>query len=88
MSLVLWRKTNQGEGVIYTSETIDGYEIEETPEGFLIRRIGIECDPIGPLQTFSQAEDTVLKIQISLAVFEDKLWNVSAALALKQKGVQ
>jgi hypothetical protein len=48
-----------------------------------VRRDYADCDDIGPLDDFKQAEDIILRLCIALTEFEEKLWRVSAALVIK-----
>lgn len=83
--LINWTKTETEGGLLHSSQEVEGYEIFEPlgNEGYFVRRTVAECDDIGPTETFKDAEDIILKIGIALIQFEEKLWRVSAALALK-----
>jgi hypothetical protein len=79
-----WGKTEVVGGVIYASQDIDGYDIyHDIERGFYVRSEGTQWEPIGPLDDFKAAEDIVVKIGITLAQYEEMLWKVLAAQALK-----
>ena len=83
--LIKWTQTETTDGRMHTSENIDGYVIVEGAgkEGYFVRRTVAECDDIGPLPSFKDAEDVVMKIGISLIGYEELLWKVMAAQAMK-----
>lgn len=83
MSLLKWNLEETPEGNIFTSDLVDGYEITQGGGKFFIHRTVSECDDIGPLDDFKRAEETVMKIIIALVEFEEKLWRVSAAMAIE-----
>lgn len=90
MSLMKWDLNETPEGNVFTSEMIDGYLITQYQGGFYVRRNVDEtvlCDDIGPLENFSTAEDILIKMQLALADFEEHLWRVSAALAIKDRSL-
>jgi len=82
MSLMKWELKETPEGNVFTSELVDGYEIVQHGGKFFVHCTLRECDDIGPLEDFKQAEDIVMKIIIALVEFEEKLWRVSAAMAM------
>jgi hypothetical protein len=83
----MWEKNEAAEtGMVYTSDLAEGYKIHERFGDFYVHRVAANCDDIGPLPTFKHAEDIIMKIQITLLQLEDKLWEVSAAMALKEHG--
>jgi hypothetical protein len=47
--------------------------------GFFVRRLVADCDDIGPLATFKDAEDILLKFLGMLVAFEEEAWRVVAA---------
>jgi len=81
--LIKWEKAEVVGGFNYSSEDIDGYEIVELAEGFYVKRVFADCDDIGPLDDFKAAEDIVMKIGICLTNYEEGLWKVLAAQAIK-----
>lgn len=85
--MLMWSKTEQEGVAVFTSDIVDGYEILEIngPQGtaYFVRCTSIDCEDIGPLCEFKQAEDIILKINIALVAFEEQNWLLHAALALK-----
>lgn len=83
--LIDWKQIKRGEGFAFTSPDIEGYEIvtRDLHSGYFVRRLVAECDDIGPLDEFQQAEDIVMKINICLTHYEEGLWKVMAAQAIK-----
>lgn len=83
MSLMQWSSESTPDGAIFSAGMVDGYNIIQRDGGFFVHRTEDDCDDIGPLEDFKRAEDIIMKIGIALVEFEDKLWRVSAAMAIK-----
>jgi hypothetical protein len=88
MSMIEWVKTEAVGGNVFTSEAMEDYDIfqaTELQDKFFVRRHVAECDDIGPLDTFKDAEDVIIKIGICLTQYEEGLWRVIAAQAIKMQ---
>lgn len=90
MTMLSWIATETPEGILYSNEVAEEYEIVQKPTGpqevtdsYFIRRVVAECDDIGPFDTFSEAEDLILKIGAMLVEFEEQAWRIVAAQTLK-----
>lgn len=90
--MLMWSKTEQEGVAVFTSDVVDGYEILEVDDSrgmvYFVRCTSMDCENIGPLDTFKQAEDIILKINIALVAFEEQNWLVHAALGLKSAQVE
>lgn len=88
MSIIEWVKTEAVGGNIFASESVDGYDIYQAAElenKFFVRRHVADCDDIGPMETFKDAEDMIIKIGICLNQYEEGLWKFMAASTIKQQ---
>lgn len=89
MNLINWTCTAIIGGYLYRCEEAEEYEIyeKEHPEGavsaYYVRRLVAECDDIGPLATFQEAEDIFMKFLGMLVAFEEQAWRVLAAETLR-----
>ena len=83
-----WVETECIGGSLLASDLAPEYEIAKTDGKFFVRRLVAECDDIGPLEDFKQAEDLVFKIMISLSGYEEMLWKVIAAQTMKGLNTQ
>lgn len=68
---------------VHISEVAEDYIIVENENKFAVRRTVSDCDDIGPFTCFKDAEDIVVKIGICLTQYEEGLWKVLAAQAIK-----
>jgi hypothetical protein len=83
-TLLEWTATPIVGGIIYSNEVAPEYEIKASIAGkFFVSRVVADCDDIGPLDTFKEAEDIILKIGVMLVQFEDQAWRICAAQAIK-----
>jgi len=82
MSLMEWEVLETPERNVFTSEASD-YAIHQHGGKFYVHCDFADRDDIGPLDDFKQAEDIVMKINLAMVAFEEKVWRVSAALELK-----
>jgi len=80
MSMIEWTETEVINGFIYSNELAPEYEIKRSAgEKFFVCRVVAECDDIGPLDSFLEAENIVLKIGAMLVEFEEQAWRILAA---------
>lgn len=72
---------------MFASETVEDYEIRQTENKFYVIRHVEECQDIGPLPNFDDAEDVVIQIASMLIKFEEQAWCILAATALNKAGL-
>lgn len=87
MSVLDWTHTHVVGGSMYSNEIFSEYEIKYIDQKFYVMRTVVECDDIGPLDTFEQAEDVVMQLGSMLVEFEEQAWRVVAAQNLKERGI-
>lgn len=84
MSMMGWKGEAIIGGILFSSEVAEDYEIfKMADDKFFVRRLVSDCDDIGPLSTFEEAENIVLKIMAMLVGFEEQAWLICAARAIK-----
>lgn len=84
MSALNWIGTELPEGFTYSNDIAEEYEIiRKAHDKFYIRRVVADCDDIGPVATFEEAETIVLKIGIMLVTFEEQAWKILAAQSVE-----
>lgn len=89
MNLINWICTAIVGGSLYRCEEAEEYEIyEKEPlegavSGYYVRRLVAECDDIGPVATFQEAEDALMKFLGMLVAFEEQAWRVLAAETMR-----
>ena len=86
MSLIDWVKTEVPGGAIFANEIVEDYEIRQTENKFYVIRLVDECQDIGPLKNFDDAEDVIIRMASMLAEFEEQAWRILAAMALQKAG--
>jgi hypothetical protein len=87
MSLIDWVKTEVPGGAMFASEVVEDYEIRQTENKFYVVRHVCECQDIGPLPNFNDAEDMIIKLASMLAEFEEHAWRILAVTALSKAGL-
>lgn len=85
MSMLDWTHTPIVGGIMSTNEIFPEYEIKCMDEKFFVVRTVAECDDIGPLDSFDQAEYVIMHLGKMLVEFEEQAWRVVAAQNLKQQ---
>jgi hypothetical protein len=87
MSLIEWVKTEVPGGAMFASEIVEDYEIRQTENKFYVTRHVEECQDIGPLKNFEDAEDVIIQMASMLTEFEEQAWRILAATALQKAGL-
>ena len=87
MSLIEWVKTEVPGGAMFASEIVEDYEIRQTENKFYVTRHVEECQDIGPLKNFEDAEDVIIHMASMLTEFEEQAWRIVAATALQKAGL-
>jgi hypothetical protein len=86
MTMLCWIATGTPEGIVYSNDTAEEYEIlQEDDNTYFVRRVVAECDDIGPLDSFKEAEDIVLQIGVMLVAFEEQAWKILAAQSIQAR---
>lgn len=83
MTALHWIRTEEDELIIFRNEILPEYEIRRLDNKFFIHRLVSDCDPIGPLDTFAEADTIVMKLGVMLMTFEEQAWRICAAKAIK-----
>ena len=87
MPLIDWTKTEIPGGAMFASGIVEDYEIRQTENKFYVVRHVDECQDIGPLPNFDDAEDVIIKMASMLAEFEENAWRILAGQALHKAGL-
>jgi hypothetical protein len=87
MSLIDWTMTEIPGGAMFASEIVEDYEIRRTENKFYVVRHVEECQDIGPLPNFNDAEDVIIQMASMLTEFEEQAWRILAATALSKAGL-
>ncbi len=87
MSLIGWVKTEVPGGAMFASDIVEDYEIRQTENKFYVVRHVEECQDIGPLPRFDDAEDVIIQMASMLTEFEEQAWRILAATALSKAGL-
>lgn len=83
MNLLHWNRTDIGPVAMFSNDVIPEYEIKQADNTFFVVRTVAECDDIGPLETFQEADAIVMQMGLMLSSFEEQAWRTVAAKALK-----
>lgn len=88
MSLIGWTGTELPGCFMFQNEVIPEYEIKKVGDDkFYVVRTVEECDDVGPLKSFAEAEAAVMMIGRMLMGAEEAIWLHVAAMTLKNAGL-
>lgn len=87
MPLIDWTKTDIPGGAMFASEFVEDYGIRQTENKFYVVRYVEECQDIGPLPNFDDAENVIIQMASMLTEFEENAWRILAATALNKAGL-
>lgn len=87
MSLIEWVKTEVPGGAMFACDIVEDYEIRQTENKFYVTRHVEECQDIGPLKNFEDAEAVIIQMASMLTEFEEQAWRILAATALQKAGL-
>jgi hypothetical protein len=87
MPLWQWTPTEVPGGCIFTNDVAEEYEIHQRDNKFYVARLVAECQDIGPLGSFNDAEAVVIKLGTMMLEFEEQAWCIVAAQALQSAGL-
>ena len=80
--LITWTSNAGVHGAVHTATQIAGYEVHERG-GKFFAHVDANWEDIGPLDTFSDAETIILTLVVAVGEYEEMLWRVLAAQAIK-----